>query len=286
MPRAAILVLALALVTGARTAPAQPLPAGAVGVDGIVARALSDNPELRALRADIDAARGPLRQAGLRPNPMLDLGGRRTWRARTTTCHRPHRAARSERAQGGARRRRRARGGDRAGSGGRPRAPARRRCANEGGRAARRTPQPRHHDDLLEANRRVHGLVRERASRGAAPPLEESLLLVEVNRLDAGLAILESRVEVLVLQLKALAGMPPDDPLVLTSDLGGFPRLPRARGGTRARPRRSGRPRDGARGGGDGARAGIRKEEAEGRWDASVNVGYQRRDFGFALNGG
>jgi cobalt-zinc-cadmium efflux system outer membrane protein len=29
----------------------------------------------------------------------------------------------------------------------------------------------------------------------------------------------------------------------------------------------------------------IRKEEAEGRWDASVNVGYQRQDFGYDLNG-
>src|SRR5207253_3121124 len=31
--------------------------------------------------------------------------------------------------------------------------------------------------------------------------------------------------------------------------------------------------------------AKIRKEQAEGRWDASVNVGYQRQDFGFDLNG-
>ena len=30
------------------------------------------------------------------------------------------------------------------------------------------------------------------------------------------------------------------------------------------------------------ARARIRKEEAEGRWDASVSVGYQRQDFGFS----
>src|SRR5947208_17173906 len=29
----------------------------------------------------------------------------------------------------------------------------------------------------------------------------------------------------------------------------------------------------------------IRKDQAEGRWDASVNVGYQRQDFGFDLNG-
>ena len=33
------------------------------------------------------------------------------------------------------------------------------------------------------------------------------------------------------------------------------------------------------------ARAMIRKERAEGRWDASVNVGYMRQDFGFGLNG-
>ncbi len=33
------------------------------------------------------------------------------------------------------------------------------------------------------------------------------------------------------------------------------------------------------------ARAMIRKEQAEGRWDASVSVGYMRQDFGFGLNG-
>ena len=33
------------------------------------------------------------------------------------------------------------------------------------------------------------------------------------------------------------------------------------------------------------AAARVRKEEAEGRWDARVNVGYQRQDFGFDLRG-
>jgi cobalt-zinc-cadmium efflux system outer membrane protein len=33
------------------------------------------------------------------------------------------------------------------------------------------------------------------------------------------------------------------------------------------------------------ARARVRKEEAEGRWDASINVGYQRQEMGFGLNG-
>src|SRR5207249_8040621 len=46
-------------------------------VDELVARALADNPDLRAARREIDAALGRLRQAGLRPNPMLELGGQK-----------------------------------------------------------------------------------------------------------------------------------------------------------------------------------------------------------------
>src|SRR5919109_2577490 len=47
---------------------------GAYTIDELIMRALADNPELRAVRTEVDAARGRLRQAGLRPNPMLDLG--------------------------------------------------------------------------------------------------------------------------------------------------------------------------------------------------------------------
>ena len=39
-----------------------------------MARALADNLDLQATQAEVDAARGRLQQAGLRPNPMLDLG--------------------------------------------------------------------------------------------------------------------------------------------------------------------------------------------------------------------
>src|SRR6266849_2198784 len=52
-----------------------PQAPGRLTVDQVVERAVADNPELRAMRADVDAARGRLLQAGLRPNPMLDLGG-------------------------------------------------------------------------------------------------------------------------------------------------------------------------------------------------------------------
>jgi multidrug efflux pump subunit AcrA (membrane-fusion protein) len=46
---------------------------GAVTVDALVVQTLSGNPEIRAARAEVEAAQGRLRQAGLRPNPVLDV---------------------------------------------------------------------------------------------------------------------------------------------------------------------------------------------------------------------
>jgi len=77
--------------------------------------------------------------------------------------------------------------------------------------------------NLLETNRKALGLIRERVRRGASPPLDESLLLVEVNRLEASLSILASRVEVLGFQLKLLVGMPPSDPLALQGEFSARP---------------------------------------------------------------
>ncbi len=52
-------------------------PASELTIEELVTRALADNPDLRAGRAEVDAAGGRLRQAGLRPNPELDLGGQK-----------------------------------------------------------------------------------------------------------------------------------------------------------------------------------------------------------------
>jgi len=139
-------------------------------------------------------------------------------------------------------------------------------------------------EELLDVNRHALGLVRERVRRGAAPTLEENLERVEVNRLDATRRILESRVEVLQLQLKVLVGLAPDAPISITGDLSPLPlrfdRDEELRRALVARPDLIG-----ARAEVEMARAMIRKEEAEGRWDASVNVGYMRQNFGFDLNG-
>jgi cobalt-zinc-cadmium efflux system outer membrane protein len=138
--------------------------------------------------------------------------------------------------------------------------------------------------ELLDVNGRALMLMRERVRRGAVPPLEENLMLVEVNRLDATRRILESRVEVFRLQMKTLASFEPDAPLSIRGDLSPTPvRLDRETGLTRALAARP----DLMVAQADAAMAGakIRKEEAEGRWDASINVGYMRQNFGYDLNG-
>src|SRR5437762_3699425 len=72
---AVLVVVTGVVVVGARLVVAQ--PATEITVDELVARALADNPDLKAVRADVDAAGGRVRQAGLRPNPMLELGAQK-----------------------------------------------------------------------------------------------------------------------------------------------------------------------------------------------------------------
>jgi cobalt-zinc-cadmium efflux system outer membrane protein len=272
--------LALASVAGAQ-------PQGAaieLTVDELVSRALVDNPNLRAARAEIEAAEGRLQQAGLRPNPTLelsgqkavspdnnlmigltvplDLNGRREGRVGVA-----ERELRIKRALVQDRERRLA-------------ADVRMKAGEV--LAARRNLAVA--DDLLLANREALRLVQNRIREGASPALDENLMLVEVNRLDANRQLSASRVEIASLQLKALAGMPPDAPLRLQGNLAA-PRLPPDV--AEAVPATLGLRPDLEMARADVARAlaSVRKEQAEGRWDASVNFGYQRQNFGFNLNG-
>ena len=48
-----------------------------VTIDELVARAITDNSDLRAARAEVEAATARVGQAALRPNPMLELGGQK-----------------------------------------------------------------------------------------------------------------------------------------------------------------------------------------------------------------
>lgn len=287
-PPGGLLVIAT-IVLGAmapRAASAQAPPgAEELTVDEVAARALADNPELRAARAEVDAARERVRQAGLRPNPMLELGGQQNVAGPDNNVtvgltlpldlngRKEGRVAVAEREL----EMKRAQVADRER---RLRADVRLKAGEL--LAARRNLG--FTKELLRANQEALGLVRERARTGAAPVLDESLLLVEVNRLDASHGLLESRVEVLALQLKALAGMAPEAPLRLRGELSQPPlALEPIDGLQRALAERPDLAT--ARAEAALARVRIRKEEAEGRWDASVGVGYQRQETGFGLNG-
>lgn len=281
--------LAIAIVWVLAYAPevarGQPAPAGGeLTVEELVSRALADNPDLRAARAEIEAAVGRVRQAALRPNPMLDLGGQKALgpdnnlmigltvpldrggrkEARVAVAERELQA---KRAQVHDRERRLAS-----------------EVRTKAGEYFASTRNLAVTDDLLRANRDALRLVQDRVRQGAIPPLEENLMLVEVNRLEASREIQASRIEVTALQLKALAGMAPEAPLSLRGELAGPPVAPdRTEAIRRAIEMRP----DVIMARADVATAGARitKEQAEARWDASVNLGYQRQDFSFMLNG-
>lgn len=280
----------IAVLTAAATA--QPVVArGQISATGaeltteeIVARALADNPELRAARADVDAAVGRLRQAGLRPNPELDLGGQKalspdnnlTVAVRLPLDLNDRKGGRVAVAEQDVEVKRR----QLADRERRLRADVRIKAGEL--LAARRNLEIA--EQLLDVNRRALGVVGNRVREGASPAIDENLQLVEVNRLDASRQLLASRVDIATLQLKLLAGMPADAPLTLRGEITtSAPSLDRANAARRAlasRPDLAAARADVAM-----ARATIRKEQAEGRWDANVSVGYMRQDFGFGLNG-
>jgi cobalt-zinc-cadmium efflux system outer membrane protein len=278
-----VAVLVLAIITGPSVGHAQSqTPAAEATVDELVARALAESPDVLAARADADAAKGRLLQAGLRPNPALELGGQKalgTDNNVTVGLSIPLDLNRRKEGRIGVAERevemKQAQATDRER---RLRADVRMKAADVLG--SRRDLEVAY--DLLRTNREALSLVGERARRGAVPPLEENLLLVEVNRLEASRRMLESRVEVFTLQLKALTAWPAEAPLTLKGDLVGAPPpvIDRQAGVAQAlaqRPDLRAAQADAAM-----ARAKVSKEQAEGRWDASFSVNYQRQDFGFS----
>jgi len=279
-------VLALLTIGLAAIAPGLAVgqTVGELTVDELVARALADNPDLKATRIEVEAAAARVQQAGLRPNPMLELGGQKAISPDNNlnigvslpldlNGRKEGRVGVAERELDTKRRQ----VADRER---RLRADVRMKAGEV--LAAQRSLGVI--EDLLQVNRDGLAVVGNRVREGAAPSLDESLQLVEVNRLDASRQLAQSRVEIATLQLKALAGMVPDSPLVVKGDLAPSPLpLNQAEAMQRSISERSDLAV--ARAEVAMAAAMVKKEQAEGRWDASVNVGYQRQDFGFNLNG-
>jgi len=201
---------------------------GSSSVD-LVRRALASNGELAAARLDVERARARLRQAGLRPNPSVDieqttdrftgdageretsigvsvpleLGGKRGRRIDLAKAE--VEAAEAEIAN------------------------RERQLTNEvrttyaEALAALRELQIT--ENLNDIDIQTARFVQTRVNEGESAPIELNLLRVEVDRLRSRRALVEGRLKAELLKLKVIAGLSPDDSLRLREALD-TPRLP------------------------------------------------------------
>jgi cobalt-zinc-cadmium efflux system outer membrane protein len=254
-------------------------------LDTAIARARERQPSLRAVRSDIEAARGLQQQAGLRPNPTLTLerrdepGGtdnltsigiqwpldlfRRSGRVQTTergltatqlaVADRERLLIAEVRMQYGV--------------------------------AAAAVRDVVVADDLVAAAQQQWDVVRARVDAGGTPPLERDLLEVELRRFEAGRLLAAGRADVAVVQLKQLLGMSPNEPLQLretletlvastASDAATSPLSMAARPDVREAEVRV-----------TLADARIEQARREGRVDVSLFGTYMRMDAGFPQQG-
>ena len=185
-----------------------------------VAYALSHNADLLAARNEIEAARALVRQAGYRANPMLDverkeqlggtdnetmiggtvpleLGGRRSARilvAQRELEMKEWLLADRERLLAA-------------------------EVKAKFGEALGEMLKLAFTENLLTTTDRGYRLVAARVSEGRTAPLEQNMVLVEVNRIRSSLAMADGGVQISMLELKNLLGMTPEESLRLRGDL-------------------------------------------------------------------
>jgi cobalt-zinc-cadmium efflux system outer membrane protein len=197
------------------------------GVDELVQSALARNAELLAARQRIVEAQGLLHQAGLRPNPgvevsvtngsILGSAGEREFSvgyAHTFELGRK-RERRVEVAELGLELAR-LEVADR----------ERQLRAETKGRFGEALAAARNLETagrLLELNQQGYRLAQARVREGEAAPLEQGLLQVEVSRLESDRLLFESQAARAILDLKTLAGMSLDEPLQPSGELNTSP---------------------------------------------------------------
>ncbi|MBA3765952.1 MAG: TolC family protein, partial [Acidobacteria bacterium] len=255
--------------------------------DEAVAYALAHNGELIAARKEIDAAKALVKQASLRANPMLDvsgsrqippgkdnsvmvigrlpleLGGRRNSRIAVATKEleiREHAVSDRKRILAA-------------------------EVRTKFGQALAQILKLKFAEELVLTSRRGYRLVVARVVEGRTAPLEQNMVLVEVNRLRSIRELEVGKTEVQMLELKNILGMNPEEPLKLRGDFNDLiGQLPSAQEATeRALATRP----DvlALRATENLASAQIEQARASGRLDASLTAGYQRMNSSFPVNG-
>ena len=261
-------------------------PSGGMTADEAVAYALSHSPELQAARTEVDAARASVRQARLRPNPMLEVGGSKMMNGPDNSLM----VSTTLPLELGGRRAARVRVAERE-------VEVRERLVTDReriiagevrakfGEALAEVLKLGFTEELLVTTRRGYRLVLARVIEGRTAPLEQNIVLVEVNRLRSMREMSEGRVQVAMLELRNLIGMRPEEPLRLRGDFANLLDLlvPLDEATTRALLERP--DIQAARAMEILAEAQIEQARAEGRADMSLRAGYQRMKSGFPLRG-
>lgn len=253
--------------------------------DDLVRYALEHNGELAAARAAIAEARGRLRQAGLKPNPMIEAGGSKAANAADNSVM----IGVEWPLELGGRRQARMSVADRelemreaeVADFERRLAAEVRMKYSEAIAAARDLSFT---EELLRLTRDSHQLIRARVEHGKSAPIEQSLFAVEVNRADAARIGFDSKAEVAFLELKKAVGMPPEEPLRLRGEFAldrqPVPRAEAMRLAVESRPDIVA-----LRAAENLAEAQINAARIDDKADASIFGGYERMNFGFGVRG-
>lgn len=262
----------------------------AMTIDELVAVALERAPDLQAARMEIEAARGRVIQARLRPNPMVtaerreQAGGTDNQSMASVEMpldlfRRAGRVASAERAadattQSVADRERLLAASVRAAA----------------GAVLAATRRLSVLDELVGLGSRLRDLTAARVAQGGSPALERDLAAVEVSRLEAERTIQAGRVDAALIDLKAAIGLPPDAVLALGMELeavvrgeGATATGVEAGAAAAAVDRRPDILESAARV--RLAEAHLDERRREGRFDMSVYGGYMRMDAGFPQQG-
>jgi cobalt-zinc-cadmium efflux system outer membrane protein len=256
-------------------------------IEQLVATALERSPELRASRTTIAAAGGRLTQASLRPNPMLS-GSRMlmTGEQHQTLVElewpldlfrRPGRVGVAQHAVEATTLAIEDRERMVAAS-----------VREQAGRllAARRNVEIM--TEALTAARRTRELLDSRVTEGEIPKLDANIAAVEAGRMEADLAIAQADADAAAIELKALVGLRPEEPLTLRESLEVLVRVnpasaPAPEAATPSPAMRADIREATAR----VALADARIEQArrEGRADLALTGNYGREGYGFAQRG-
>jgi outer membrane protein, heavy metal efflux system len=263
-------------------------PANGLTLEQAIARALEQEPSLRAARSQVQAAEGTRIQASLRPNPSVSFE-RRAEPGGTDNVT----SVGVEWPLDLFRRSRRIAVADREVTTAQMSAADRERLLLAEVRmrygdvlAAIRDLGLL--DDIAAATQNQFDLVRSRVEQGASPPLERDVLDVELRRVQADRLLQAGRADTAMFDLKRVLGMKADATLTVRDTLDALVQresavAPAVRGTSAAVEQRADVREASARI--ETALAKIDRAESDGRFDVSLFANYMRMDSGFPQRG-